>query len=143
MPTLANLFEKHPGIYWLKTSITPSDLEKAAKSAGFAFFQIEGQKLEKKEQFLNHAALVMHFPDYFGNSWDALADCLMDLSWIDGNKYLVNIDYLDSFIEHNPQHFGTLLDILKQACEFWHSQGRCMLVLFRGKHVIAGLETIE
>ena len=139
----SKVLQKHSGIYWLHDQVSTSDFEKTAKAEGFSFFQIEGQKLEKKEQLLNRMALAMHFPDYFGNNWDALVDCLTDLSWIDSSKFLIKIDYLDSFIEYNPKHFGVLLDILKEACEYWHAQSKCMIVLFHGKHVIAGLETID
>ena len=90
-PIKSLLNKKHSGVYLLKSHATPAELEKAAKTAGFSHFHIEGQKLTKKEQFLNHAALAMHFPDYFGDSWDAFEDCLTDLSWVDAEGYLAAI----------------------------------------------------
>ncbi|MES2354907.1 MAG: barstar family protein [Pseudomonadota bacterium] len=134
--------EKRSGVYWLNSHVTPAELEKTAKIAGLAYFHIEGQKLTKKEQFLNHAALAMHFPEYFGDNWDALEDCLTDLSWIDANNYLVAYDHTDIFAEHAPQHFDTVLEIFKESAEFWHGQGKSMIILLRGKHKIKGLETI-
>ncbi|QDU81619.1 Barstar (barnase inhibitor) [Polystyrenella longa] len=32
--------------------------------------------------FLDHLAEVLEFPSYFGRNWDALSDCLTDLSWL-------------------------------------------------------------
>ena len=136
------LGKKHGGVYWLKSHATPAELEKAAKSAHYAYFHIEGQRLDKKEQFLNHAALAMHFPDYFGDNWDAFEDCLTDLSWIDAEQYLIVLDHTDVFAEHAPQHFDTLLEILKEAAEYWRGQGKPLIALLRGKHKVDGLETV-
>src|SRR5258705_13725559 len=119
-PIKTLLNKKHSGVCWLNSHVTPADLEKAAKAAGLAYFHIEGQKLTKKEQFLNHAALAMHFPDYFGDNWDAFEDCLTDLSWADADGYFILYDHTDVFAEHCPQHFDTLIEILKEAAEFWH-----------------------
>ena len=51
--------QTRPGVYLLKTMPTVKELEKQAKAKGFLFFHLEGQKIEKKEQFLNHAAMAM------------------------------------------------------------------------------------
>lgn len=34
-----------------------------------------------KAELLERVALALSFPDYFGRNWDALIDCLSDLSW--------------------------------------------------------------
>ncbi|WP_026474901.1 barstar family protein [Alkaliflexus imshenetskii] len=41
---------------------------------------------EQKEDLLNELKEKLLFPDYFGNNWDALYDCLCDLSWISKSK---------------------------------------------------------
>jgi RNAse (barnase) inhibitor barstar len=135
--------KNHSGVYWLKSAATPGELEKAAKEEGFAYFHIEGQKLTKKEQFLNHAALAMHFPEYFGDNWDAFEDCLMDLSWIEADGFVIVYDHVDVFAEHQPQHFDTLLEILREATEYWHGQGKPMLALLRGKHRVDDIEPLS
>jgi len=84
----------------------------------------------------------MHFPEYFGDNWDAFEDCLTDLSWVDADGYLILYDHTDVFAEHCPQHFDTLKEIFKEAAEFWHGQGKPMIVLLRGKNKVEGLETI-
>ena len=136
------LSKKHGGVYWLTSHATSAELEKAARSAGYAYFHIEGQKLCKKEQFLNHAALAMHFPEYFGDNWDAFEDCLMDLSWVEAERYVILYDHTDCFAEHAPQHFDTLLEIFRESAEFWQGQGKPMLALLRGKQKVESLESI-
>lgn len=35
-----------------------------------------------KFELLNALAAVLCFPDYFGGNWDALEECICDLSWL-------------------------------------------------------------
>jgi RNAse (barnase) inhibitor barstar len=39
--------------------------------------------LHSKIELLHNLAHKLAFPDYFGENWDALVDCLSDLSWLD------------------------------------------------------------
>jgi hypothetical protein len=46
------------------------------------YFFLDGSKITDKESFFKAIALAMDFPDYFGHNWDALRECLDDLSWV-------------------------------------------------------------
>ena len=139
MKSFSALLEDHtrPGVYLLKTMPPVKEMEQQAIAKGFAFFHIEGQKIEKKEQFLNHSALVMHFPEHFGNNWDAFEDFLTDLSWIDDGKaengYVILFDHFDPFAEHHESQLETVVEIFQSATQYWHDQGKAMFVLLHGK----------
>ena len=139
MKSFSTLLEDRtrPGVYLLKTMPTVKELEKQAKAKGFLFFYLEGQKIEKKEQFLNHAAMAMHFPEHFGNNWDALEDCLTDLSWIEDDKevngYVILFDHFDPFADHHESQLETVVEIFQSAIEYWHDQGKAMFVFLHGK----------
>lgn len=47
--------------------------------------------VQGKEELLDRVARGLSFPDYFGRNWDALIDCLSDLSW--SNAAEVTIDH--------------------------------------------------
>jgi hypothetical protein len=50
----------HPsGVYWLKTHASVAELQKLSRAKALNFFHLEGKKIEKKDQFLNHAAVAM------------------------------------------------------------------------------------
>jgi RNAse (barnase) inhibitor barstar len=140
MKSLGDLLrdKKSYGVYRVTSTPPIKELEKLVKAADCAFFHIEGQKIEKKEQFLNHAALAMHFPEDFGNNWDAFEDCLTDLSWVEENHevagYVILFDHFDVFAAHAPNHFDTLLEVFRDAAAFWHNQDKAMFVLLHGKH---------
>ena len=139
MKSFSTLLEDRtrPGVYLLKTMPTVKELEKQAKAKGFLFFYLEGQKIEKKEQFLNHAAMAMHFPEHFGNNWNALEDCLTDLSWIEEdaevNGYVILFDHFDPFADHHESQLETVVEIFQSAIEYWHDQGKSMFVFLHGK----------
>ena len=41
-------------------------------------------KARGKEKVLNVLSRGLRFPKYFGGNWDALDECLNDLSWLEG-----------------------------------------------------------
>jgi RNAse (barnase) inhibitor barstar len=136
MKTLSDLLHdhKHGGVLFAVTIPPVKELEKQAKSLHMAFFHIEGKKIERKEQFLNHAALAMHFPERFGNNWDAFEDCLTDLSWIEEEVkgYAILCDHVDPLAEHSLSQLETAVEVFKDAVQFWHDQGKKMLVILHG-----------
>lgn len=38
--------------------------------------------IKTKEALLDELYRTLRFPDYFGHNWDALEDCIRDLSWL-------------------------------------------------------------
>ena len=120
------------GLLWLKTHANVADISKIAQSKGMAFFHLEGQRIEKKEQFLNHAAVAMKFPDHFGKNWDAFYDCLTDLDWVDGKGFIIYFDHTDAFAKHNESQLETVIELFEDAINYWKAEGRPMTVLLSG-----------
>ena len=72
-----------------------------------------------KEQLLSNIAAALDFPEWFGRNWDALEDCLTDLSWRDAPGYVLIIE--------NPKpgdDLGVLTDILRSSAESWAGRGK-------------------
>lgn len=143
-PELKSVFTSDAprGVYWLKAHATVTDLSKLARSKGMAFFHLEGKKIEKKEQFLNHAAVAMKFPSHFGNNWDAFYDCLTDMDWVESQGYVIYFDHTDGFAEHHESQLETVIELFQDAVDFWKGDGKSMLVLLSGDHAPAGVKKI-
>ncbi len=94
---------------------------------------IPGEKLTGKAAMLKAIAKELAFPDYFGANWDALEECLTDLSWLDGDAVLL-IDRASVPEEQAPEDWGVCLDILADAARFWSDQGRPFAVFLRDSH---------
>jgi RNAse (barnase) inhibitor barstar len=121
------------GVYLLEESASVQDLEKSCKEQGLAVFHLEGRDIHNKAQFLKQAALVLRFPDYFGNNWDAFSDCLADMSWHEADGFVILYDHFEPLAKHAPQEFEMLLDLLKESTEFWRDQGKAVFVLLHGE----------
>jgi hypothetical protein len=43
--------------------------------------------LSGKTKLLDALRVALEFPAYFGRNWDALSDCLQDMSWIQSRRH--------------------------------------------------------
>lgn len=142
---LAKLFEEDAprGVFWLKSPESPAAVGKLAKAKGLAYFHLEGKSIEKKEQFLNHAATVMHFPDYFGNNWDAFEECITDFEWMDeAEGFVIHFDHTDNFAAHHESQLETVIELFQDAVDYWKGEGKPMLVLLSGSDPVQGVKKI-
>ncbi len=119
------------GVYALQTDSAASDLDHLLSDKGLAVFHVKGKNVQTKERFLTVFAEALQFPDYFGSNWDALEDCLTDLSWLSADGFVIVYDHFDVFLKHDPDEADTALDILSDSAEFWRNQGKTFLVLLR------------
>lgn len=72
-----------------------------------------------KAQMLSAIAKALDFPAWYGGNWDALEDCLTDLSW---RKYVPRVVVFPLWKDSGD--LNTLRDVLAAAAEFWRGR-RC------------------
>jgi hypothetical protein len=65
---------------------------------------------------------ALGFPDWFGGNWDALEDCLTDLSWRQAAGHVLLLEGRGESAE--------LLDVLRSAAQFWSGQGKPFFAVF-------------
>jgi RNAse (barnase) inhibitor barstar len=104
----------------------------SATDAGLAAFRIDIGHAHDKKDFLGHLSKAMRFPDWFGGNWDALADALKDLSWIDSAGYVVILEKSKHFHDAHRHEFDEAVDVLKDAAAFWRGQGKPFWALVGG-----------
>jgi hypothetical protein len=69
------------------------------------------------------------FPAYMGNNWDALEECLNDLSWIREENFVVTHKGVP--LEDSVKDLKIYLDILRSSAQRWKSEkGRRIYVVF-------------
>ncbi|MGZ5038921.1 MAG: barstar family protein [Usitatibacter sp.] len=135
--------ENKGGVWFVPPGVDPKAVQKLAKSAGFAFFHIEGKNIARKEQLLNHVATALHFPKDFGHNWDALEESLTDLEWVDAEGYVIYYDHIDALLEAHPDQFETLIEILRDAVASWKEDGAAMIVLLSGAKAPKGVSKLR
>ena len=78
-----------------------------------------------KEKLLKNIAAALQFPHWFGHNWDALEDCLTDLSWREAPGYVLMFE--------NPKagdDLGVLIDVLRASAESWSARGKPFFAVF-------------
>ncbi len=121
-----------PGLYlWtIPGSTRRGDVEAAARGAGWRPFWLAGQAVISKEEFLDACAEALEFPDWFGHNWDALADCLTDLTWATSMAgYVVVYAGWQALAQEDPASFDTALDVFREAVDLWQDTETPMAVL--------------
>lgn len=94
-----------------------------------------------KDELLARLAGELAFPEHFGRNWDALSDCLRDLSWMPGDRVL--LVHEDLPLADDPEEAAAYVDILLDAEEDWRSRdGSRFVIVFpeRLRRKIAGLD---
>jgi RNAse (barnase) inhibitor barstar len=68
-----------------------------------------------KAALLDEIASALAFPDWFGRNWDALDDCLGDLSWLPVGP--ISLVWADprSLRDADPPSYATAIEILSDA----------------------------
>ncbi|HVI59584.1 MAG TPA: barstar family protein [Luteimonas sp.] len=97
-------------------------LEEIARELGFAVVAIDFAGRDDKDEVLDGFAAALRFPEWFGHNWDALADCLGDLSWWPAGGYLLLLDHAAAWREADAAGFATLLDVLGDAAAAWSAR---------------------
>jgi hypothetical protein len=72
-------------------------------------------RIEIKSELLNFLARTFPLPDYFGQNWDALEECLGDLSWRDDKKII--LVHHDIPLENVPADTRIYLQVLSGAAQ--------------------------
>ena len=98
-------------------------LEEAAESLDYAMQRVDLARVTTKETFLEAIGKALDFPDWYGHNWDALADCLTDLSWMAADGYVVVLEHADAFASAAPTDFATALSIFQDAADTWREDG--------------------
>ncbi|MFF0159082.1 barstar family protein [Streptomyces sp. NPDC005263] len=91
--------------------LPPTGLFYSARMAGREMVDADGVFT----QFYEH----MRLPDYFGWNWDALRDCLYDLSWLTATHFLLTIDDAEFVLSGSSEERDTLYRTLVSAAGHW------------------------
>ena len=94
----------------------------AVSGSGLSFAKIE---FADKMKLLNNIAAALEFPHWFGANWDALEDCLTDLSWREAAGHVLLFDRAKP-----GDDLGVLIDVLRSSAEYWAGRGKPFFAVF-------------
>ncbi len=78
--------------------------------------------IRSKEKLFAIFADKLRFPRYFGRNWDALEECLRDLSWLPPNQPIA-IVHEDLPFGAGGANRGVYLEVLRSVLNHWSGSG--------------------
>lgn len=123
--------ELAPGVYQLDMSQRPTAICRQVNVHGWRCFYLDGRTMVNKQSVLEETARVMSFPDYYGHNWDALEECITDLSWIEESGCVLLYDHAAVLVAQHPDVWATLFDIVTSAADYWNSRSRPFYLVLR------------
>ncbi len=107
-------------------------LQTIVRRAGLGWVVVDLRRARGKHALLGACARGFQFPAGFGGNWDALADCLQDLSWRTEPGTVVLLRGDADFAVAAPEEHAMLLEILGASAEYWQPRGRVFIALSEG-----------
>ena len=114
------------GVY--RTSRTDEILD-ATHGSALRIVRIDLAGASGKEALMERVARALAFPQWFGGNWDALEDCLTDLSWASAGGHVLLIEGAAGL---PADESGIFTDILASAAAWWAGRGRPFFAVFVG-----------
>jgi hypothetical protein len=109
------------GVYRLPESA--ARVARAARANDFTHWRVDLATVRSKSELLASLARALEFPDWFGGNWDALQDCLGDLSWRPAPGYVIVLSHCGGFAAGAREDFESALEVFDATAEFWREQG--------------------
>lgn len=78
--------------------INITELENIVKTNPSNLFILEGKNMKTRAELFSEITKKLYFPDYFGNNWNALDDCLQDLDWIHAYSIKIIVTNFDKIL---------------------------------------------
>ena len=101
----------------------------ATQGAKLDVVRVDLRAAKSKADLLEAFARALSFPKWFGGNWDALEDCLADLSWMQGEGRVILIEGASGIAADD---LGVLRDILASVAESWAGRGKPFFAVFLG-----------
>jgi hypothetical protein len=99
----------------------------AVRGSELSFATVSLKDVTEKIPLLRRIAAALGFPRWFGENWDALEDCLTDLSWREARGQVLAIE---GFQFLPADELGVLIDVMISAAEFWAGRGKPFFAVF-------------
>jgi RNAse (barnase) inhibitor barstar len=106
-----------PWLLWL--AVSGDDPWRLAPGSAIQV-DVDGRRMRTFDDLLEELDTAFTLPDYFGRNWDALDECLADLSWLRGDAYVVVVRHGDEVLEdEQADQLATFVRLLDRVAGEW------------------------
>ncbi|MEI5103591.1 barstar family protein [Streptomyces sp. PmtG] len=102
----------------------------AVRGGGWSTLALGLDGVRDKAAFMERCAVGLALPDWFGGNWDALADCLTDLSWAPpAIGRLVVVSGWQEYARQAPDDWEIAQDVFAEAVAHWRGQDAALEIV--------------
>ena len=87
--------------------------------AGVRLVELDGSRVRDQATLFRELQRTLEFPSYFGHNWDAVDECLRDLSWLPAKGYALRVRQARALWATAPESAGVLIESWLCAAEHW------------------------
>jgi hypothetical protein len=81
---------------------------------------LRGMKMRDLQGMFDEVGAALQFPNYFGENWPALHECLTDLEWLQGDAYVLVVTHAGKVLDKAGEAaFGSLFKTAELAHNAW------------------------
>ena len=108
------------------------ELAGAAAASGLMVIYVDISHAHDREDLLDVASRAMRFPDGLAGDWDAFANGLKDLSWLQAKGWVVILEKSKHFCGGHGHEFKEAMQTMSAVAEYWRAQGKPLWTLIGG-----------
>jgi hypothetical protein len=86
---------------------------------GGAVRVIRGWKCSDLDALNNEVAAALQFPNYYGENWNAMDECIRELAWMPADWYLIFVSTIEEVLPEDESDFDIFLQVLSDAGSAW------------------------
>lgn len=119
-----------PGVLSWPAARPVADALAAARAVGWQAALLDLEGAADKADFMDRAAAALRLPEWFGRNWDALADCLTDLSWCPARGgRLLAVRAWQGYAAADPDGWHAAEGVLADAVGHWRDRDTGLVVV--------------
>lgn len=122
--------------YLRKTSAVPihfvsgEEIKDGLDIPGNIVIAVSVANVKSDKDLFEVVASAMQFPDYFGNNWDALDECLSDMEWLPADGYCLVLRDAVKGWSQAPYALGCFVTAWLEAARYWAQKRTQFNLLF-------------
>jgi hypothetical protein len=97
---------------------------------GLGLVRIDAGAIEDEGGLMDALAVGFSFPDYFGRNWDAVDECLRDLSWLPAAGYVLVVKDAERLWKRDPHPPAQLVRSWLFCAEHWSRRKKPFHLVF-------------
>jgi hypothetical protein len=120
------------GVYRWRSRAHPASVGRELAALGWGWYVLDGRTVTGPASLFDRCAEVLAFPAWFGRTFEALADCLGDLSWLPGRGHVVLWEACGVLAGQDPPTWRLAYQVFADAAASRPATAPPLYVLLRG-----------